>query len=51
MKSLVGSWEMLQNEAAVYAENENSDAADDNQHRAEILRKRKRISKKTIKAY
>ena len=37
VKSLELSWEMLENEAAVYAENENFDAADDTQRRTDVL--------------
>ena len=39
VKSLVESWEMIENEAAVYVDNDNFDAAGDTQRRAEFLKK------------
>ena len=39
MKSLVESWEILESEAAVYAENDNFDAADDTQRCTDVLKK------------
>ena len=39
VKSLVESWEMLENEAAVYAKNDNFEAADDTKCRADVLKK------------
>ena len=47
VKSFVESWEMLENVAALYAENDNFDAGDDTQRRADVL-KRKFISTKNI---
>ena len=39
VKSLVESWEMLENEAAVYAKNDNFEAADDTKRRTDVLKK------------
>ena len=40
---------MLENEAAIYAENENFDAADDTQRRADVLKKEIDFYKKHLK--
>ena len=49
VKSFVESWEMLENEAALYAENDSFDAADDTQRRADVLKKEIDFYKKYLK--
>ena len=39
LKYLVESWEILENEATVYAEKDNFDAADDTKRRTDVLKK------------